>query len=141
MLLFFVCRRHGPTKPPKNCAPSSGSQHIETLERKELLIRTQLTLKPHPGRVQDVLDFFANRGILTRSLAQPGCLATEIRVGLTHRDSVVISAVWESGAAYQAWINNPHRANDAVELAPMLNHPNGLLGEAELSAIHEYRTT
>ena len=81
MLLFFVCRRHGPTKPPKNCAPSSGSQHIETLERKELLIRTQLHLKPRPGRVQDVLDFYAIRGILTRSLAQPGCMAAEIRVG------------------------------------------------------------
>ncbi|MFJ6415510.1 antibiotic biosynthesis monooxygenase family protein [Paeniglutamicibacter sp. NPDC091659] len=120
--------------------PAPGMRDIETQERKELLIRTQLTLKPLHGRVQDVLDFYASRGILARSLAQPGCLATEIRVHLPYRDSVVVSAVWESGAAYQAWVDNPHRALDVADLTPMLNHPDGSLGEAEISEIHEYTT-
>lgn len=104
------------------------------------MIRTQLHLKPRPGRVQDVLDFYAIRGVLTRSIAQPGCMAAEIRVQLPDQDCVVVSALWESESAYQAWLQNPDRALDVAELNPLLDHTDGRLGEAELSTIHDFRT-
>lgn len=105
------------------------------------MIRTQLYLKPRPGCVQEVLDLYARREILERSLAQAGCIAAEIRIQLPHRQNVVVSAVWESEEAYQSWVQNPSRALDVEELLPLLHLTNGLLGEAELSEIQDFRGT
>ncbi|MGO4146366.1 antibiotic biosynthesis monooxygenase family protein [Paenarthrobacter sp. YAF11_1] len=103
------------------------------------MIRTQLHLKTRPGLVQDVLDFYEERGILARSLAQPGCLAAEIRVPLRHQDCVVISAVWDAEPAYQSWLANPERASAANELRALLDPAEGALGDAEVSIIHDCR--
>ncbi|MCP1413863.1 antibiotic biosynthesis monooxygenase [Paenarthrobacter sp. A20] len=103
------------------------------------MIRTQLHLKTRPGLVQDVLDFYADRGILARSLAQPGCLAAEIRVPLHFQDCVVVSALWESGTAYQSWVENPERDSAAKELIALLDNTEGALGDAEVSVIHDFK--
>jgi quinol monooxygenase YgiN len=103
------------------------------------MIRTQLHLTTRPGLVPDVLDFYADRGILARSLAHPGCLAAEIRVPLPLRDCVVVSAVWESEPAYRSWVENPERASAATELNALLDHADGSLGDADVSVIHDFR--
>ncbi|PRB43438.1 hypothetical protein CQ020_07890 [Arthrobacter sp. MYb23] len=103
------------------------------------MIRTQLPLKTRPGLVQGVLDFYADRGILARSLAQPGCLAAEIRVPLPVQDYVVVSAVWESESAYQSWVGNPERATAAKDLNALLDNAEDHLGDAEISVIHDFR--
>ncbi|MFF1830514.1 antibiotic biosynthesis monooxygenase family protein [Paenarthrobacter sp. NPDC058040] len=104
------------------------------------MIRSQLSLKPHPGCVQKVLDFYKDREILSTSMAQAGCLSAEIRVPFTEENLVVVSAVWESRSAYQSWLDNPARALSVTDLEPLLDHPDNQLGNAELSEVHDFRS-
>ena len=108
------------------------------------MIRTRLHLQANEGGAQQVLDFYRKRGILERSIAQPGCLSAEIGVSLTDSDRVTVSALWESEAAYQGWIDQPSRAEDVTALLPLLEPTAsgvefGSLGTAELTRIVESR--
>jgi len=84
------------------------------------LIRSVLRFRPRPGGDGDLLDFFERRGILTRALREGGCASAEMYVRLPARDEVIVSALWNSAADYDAWQDTPDRHEELVELESLL---------------------
>lgn len=84
------------------------------------VIRSVLRLKPKAAGPHELIDFYEQRQILPRALAAGGCESAELHVRLPDRDEVIISALWASVDAYQAWTHSPGRAEDVVELQALL---------------------
>ena len=87
------------------------------------MIRTSLHLIARNSGVGAVLDFYEQRKIVERSLSQPGCLHVDVGLLLPERGVVVVTAVWESEAAYAQWAANPSRAHDVDDLVLLLDAP------------------
>lgn len=64
-----------------------------------------LTLRPAPGRVDDVIAYYRAAGILEAS----GALSSQILVPDDDPDAVVVTALWADPAGYAAWHNSPER--------------------------------
>ena len=78
---------------------------------------------PGRGDAQGILAFYAERRIVERSLRQPGCRQVDVGVRHPDRGAVVVTAVWDSPAAYKGWLANPARAADVSDLLPLLAGP------------------
>jgi heme-degrading monooxygenase HmoA len=74
------------------------------------MIRSVLFLRPVSGDPSSVERFFEEEQILQRSAATPGFLSAELHRPLDGSDLMLVTALWESPEAYQAWVNDPWRA-------------------------------
>lgn len=79
-----------------------------------------LRLRPRPEATSDVLDFYEKRAILARALSEGGCAAAELHLRLPDRDEVVVSALWNSIADYEAWTRSAGRATEIGDLEELL---------------------
>jgi heme-degrading monooxygenase HmoA len=77
------------------------------------MIRSVLFLRPVSGDPASVERFFEEEQILQRSAATPGFLSAELHRPLDGSDLMLVTALWESPEAYQAWVNDPWRAANA----------------------------
>lgn len=80
------------------------------------MIRSVLRLHPRQGGDRDLVEFFERRGILTRALRDGRCAAAEMYVRLPDRDQVIVSALWNSEADYDAWQQTEYRGLELIEL-------------------------
>jgi Antibiotic biosynthesis monooxygenase len=78
------------------------------------VIRSVLTLRPDPERVSDVLEVYRQEDILQYSLDQSRALASEISVAVDGSGEVLITALWPDPAAYQEWLDHPHRQRERL---------------------------
>nr|WP_159059416.1 antibiotic biosynthesis monooxygenase family protein [Streptomyces antibioticus] len=76
---------------------------------------TMLTLRPAPGRVEDLIAHYRAAGILEAS----GALSSQILVPDDEPDTVVVAALWADSAGYTAWQNSPERLEFSRGLAPL----------------------
>lgn len=86
------------------------------------MIRTVLTLQVRPGHAEQLVTAFRDAEILETSLAQDGCLSTEIAVS-TDGSEAIVTATWEDRAAYDRWTSRRDRGSTADRLNPHLRVP------------------
>lgn len=99
------------------------------------MIRSMLNLRPTAGGSQALVRFFEERRIPERALAFPGCLGVEVQMLLPHGEEVLITALWESLASYQAYLDSAGREEDVVHMRPLLSDAPGAVGPAKLYEI------
>lgn len=80
-----------------------------------------LTLRPAPGRVDDVLAYYRAAGVLEAS----GALFSQVLVPDDDPGTVVVTALWADPAAYRAWHNSPERLEFSRGMAPFFDSPDG----------------
>jgi quinol monooxygenase YgiN len=80
------------------------------------MIRTVLTLRVAPERVAEVVEMYKQQDILQHSLDLTEALRSELSVATDGSGVVMVTAVWPSVEAYQAWLDNPrrHESNDRL---------------------------
>jgi hypothetical protein len=84
------------------------------------MIRTLLTLRVDPSRVDDVLTYYRERDVLQYSLDHSDAVASEISVSADGTGEMLVTALWPDAQAYQGWIDNPWRDASNVHLAELL---------------------
>ncbi|MEH3076688.1 putative quinol monooxygenase [Quadrisphaera setariae] len=90
------------------------------------MITSVLQLSARPGSEQAVDDLYAERGVLDRSRAFPGCrgavLLRTVEGSLASGSAThVVIAQWDDEAAYAAWVADPWRNEVGDALAPLLD--------------------
>lgn len=94
------------------------------------MVRSVLTFTLRPGQRDEFVDTFRRLGVLEISSFQPGFLGAQLHLDLADPDLALVTATWESAAAYQGWLDNPVRDTLSAELDPLLiGEPRGGLFE------------
>jgi heme-degrading monooxygenase HmoA len=63
-----------------------------------------------------VVDYYRRAGVLERALRQDGCLGASLHVLHSGSGPVLVTALWRDEKAYEGWVANPSRKEDAGEL-------------------------
>ena len=84
------------------------------------MIRTVLTLRVDPSRVDQVITYYRDRDVLQYSLDHSDALTSEISVASDGSGEILVTALWPDAAAYQGWIDNPWRDRSNVQLVELL---------------------
>ena len=73
-------------------------------------VRSFLILQPLGGDYAAFLEFFRAHDVLGRAVHQAGAWSAEVHVPVSGSGPVVVTAVWDSAEAYQAWGTHPARS-------------------------------
>jgi quinol monooxygenase YgiN len=84
------------------------------------MVRSVLVLHALPGRREDVTALFDRLQILREASAIPGFLGAELDASADDPDELLVTATWESGAAYGAWLESPVRERMRAPLEMLL---------------------
>jgi heme-degrading monooxygenase HmoA len=85
------------------------------------MVRSVLVLHAQPGRVDDVVALFERLGVLREASAVPGFVDAELSTG--EGDELLVTATWESAAAYDTWLGSAVRERMRPELEALLVEP------------------
>ena len=85
------------------------------------MVRSVLVLRARPGRRDDVVALFERLGVLREASAVPGFADAELYV--TDSDELLVTAMWESPAAYGRWLESPVRERMRPALEELLVEP------------------
>ena len=96
------------------------------------MIRSILSLRPKTGGSRALVRFFKERRIVERALDFPGCLSVEVQTLLPNGDEVLVTALWESLASYQTYLDSAGREEDVVHLQRLLLDAADAVGSAKL---------
>ena len=77
------------------------------------MIRSVLFLQPVSGDPRSIERFFEEEQVLHRAAQTPGFLSAELHRSTDGSDLMLLTALWESQQAYQAWVDDPWRAANA----------------------------
>jgi heme-degrading monooxygenase HmoA len=80
------------------------------------IIRSVLYLTPRHGDAAAVVDYYRRTGVLDRARRQEGCLGAALYVPSSGSGPVLVTALWRDEKAYEGWVANPSRKEDAGEL-------------------------
>ena len=98
------------------------------------LVRSALYLQPRNGDVEALVDYYRREDVFGRAMGQPGCLACELQVPVGGEGPVLVTALWESAAAYDGWVANPWRQASAEALDGLVE---GGLGPGTRGQVYE----
>ena len=84
------------------------------------MIRTVLTLHVDPARVGEVVEMYRHDDILQYSLDHTEALSSELSVATDGSGLVMVTALWPSEQAYQAWLDSPWRDASSERLGAIL---------------------
>jgi quinol monooxygenase YgiN len=87
------------------------------------MVRSILVLRARPGRRDDVTALFERLEILREASAIPGFLGAELGASADDADELLVTATWESDAAYDAWLESPVRERMRAPLEELLAEP------------------
>jgi len=97
------------------------------------MTQSVLTFTLLPGRRQHFIDTFARLEVLETSSFQAGYRGGQLHVDLDDPDTAVVTAQWDSRAAYQGWLENPVRETIGDQLEEFLaQEPSGHVYELVL---------
>ena len=85
------------------------------------MVRSVLVLRARPDRRDDVVVLFERLGVLREASAVPGFVDAELHV--TDSDELLVTATWESAAAYDRWLESPVRERMRPALEDLLVEP------------------
>jgi quinol monooxygenase YgiN len=84
------------------------------------MVRSVLYLRPRGGNYEAVVDFYRRHDVLGRAASIDGCHGTELHVPADQDGPLLVTALWESGAAYGRWLQDGFRRQSGTELAELL---------------------
>lgn len=79
-----------------------------------------LVLRAKPGRRDEVVALFQRLEVLREASEVPGFVAAELQVAADGSDDLLVTATWESAAAYDAWLESPVRERMRPALEELL---------------------
>ena len=82
-----------------------------------------LYLRAIDGRGGDVVRLFERLAILRAASAIPGFVAAELQAAAGSPDELLVTATWQSAAAYDAWLRSDVRERMRPELEELLAEP------------------
>lgn len=97
------------------------------------MIRTVLTLRVASERVAEVVEMYRQQDILQHSLDVTEALRSELSIATDGSGVVMVTAVWPSVEAYQAWLDNPWRHESSDRLNTVLR--GARVGSGEIFSI------
>lgn len=80
-------------------------------------VRSILVVQPRGGDSADLVAFFKQRDVLGLAVREAGALSAELQVPIAGDGPVVVTALWNSAAAYDGWRNHPVRATFNADMA------------------------
>jgi quinol monooxygenase YgiN len=87
------------------------------------VVRSVLVLRARSGRRDDVVALFVRLDVLREASAVPGFVAAELQVSADGSDELLVTATWESAAAYGTWLESPVRERMRPVLEELLAEP------------------
>ena len=84
------------------------------------MTRTVLIFDVLPRRRDEFIARFRSLRVFEHASRQAGFRRTELCVPTDGSDRVMVTAEWDSPAAYQGWLDNPIRPMIQAELGPLL---------------------
>jgi heme-degrading monooxygenase HmoA len=84
------------------------------------MTRSVLVFRTLPGRLGEFVAAFRRLQVLPRASRQPGFRRGQLHVRVDGGDEALVTAEWDSPEAYEAWLENPVRAEIQAELGPLL---------------------
>jgi quinol monooxygenase YgiN len=82
------------------------------------MTQSVLTFKLLPGKRQEFIDTFLRIEVLQQSSFQAGYLGGQLHFDVDDPEIAMVTAQWESPAAYQGWLDNPVRETIGEQLEP-----------------------
>jgi quinol monooxygenase YgiN len=67
-----------------------------------------------------LVDYYRRAGVLERARRQDGCLGAALQVPRDGSGPVLVTALWRDAEAYEGWVANPSRQQDAEVLAGLV---------------------
>jgi hypothetical protein len=104
-------------------------------------IRSVLVLQPRGGDSAALAEFFRQHDILGIAVRDGGAWSAEFHVPVSGSGPVMVTALWDSPAAYQRWQTHPMRdelgpgLGQLIDETPNLAVANGIY-EIVISATH-----
>ncbi len=83
------------------------------------MIRTVIYLNPKGGNYQDLIDYFLNERVLEHSAEVEGFISSEL-FSPKNGGAMMVTATWDSPAAYQRWLDHPWRAESNTRISEVL---------------------
>jgi quinol monooxygenase YgiN len=94
------------------------------------MTRSVLVFTLLPGQRDAFVATFRRLRVLEQSSHQAGFRRGQLHVRADGTDEALVTADWDSPAAYQGWLDNPVRETIGEELAPFLaDEPKGRVFE------------
>jgi quinol monooxygenase YgiN len=84
------------------------------------MVRSVLYLTPKNGNAAAVVDYYRRAGVLERARRQEGCVGAALHVPRDGARKVLVTALWRDAEAYDGWVANPTRNQDAEELESLV---------------------
>jgi heme-degrading monooxygenase HmoA len=81
------------------------------------MIRSVLYLRPVSGDQSSIEQFFQEEQVLERAARTPGFVSAELHRPTDGSDLMLVTALWETEQAYQAWVDDPWRAANSERAA------------------------
>jgi heme-degrading monooxygenase HmoA len=97
-------------------------------------VRSVLYLQPRAGDAEALIEFYRREEVFERAMRQSGCLSCELQVATDGEGPVLVTALWESSAAYDGWVANPWREQNASALDALVE---GGLGPGTRGQVYE----
>lgn len=88
------------------------------------MIRTVIYLSPKDGDTQALIDYFHSDKVLEHSAEIDGFIDAELFCP-TVGTQIMVTATWDSEAAYQRWIDDPWRAASNEKISKLLEEAVG----------------
>jgi quinol monooxygenase YgiN len=85
------------------------------------MVRSVLALRAKPGRRDEVVALFERLEVLREAGAVPGFVSAELQVAADSPDDLLVTATWESAAAYDGWLESPVRERMRPALEELLD--------------------
>lgn len=87
------------------------------------MVRSVLALRAKPSRRDEVVALFERLAVLREASAVPGFVSAELQIAADDSDELLVTATWESAAAYDAWLTSPVRERMRPALEELLGEP------------------
>ena len=87
-------------------------------------VRSLLLLEPRGGDYDAMIDVFRTHDILGKAIHLAGAWSAEVHLPLSRSGPVVVTALWDSEAAYAGWRTHPIRASSSDRVRESFTLPN-----------------
>jgi quinol monooxygenase YgiN len=84
------------------------------------MVRSVLYLRPRGNDYRAVVDYYRRHDVLGRAASIDGCLGTELHVPNDESGPLLVTALWESQAAYGRWLQDDFRRESGAHLSELL---------------------
>jgi hypothetical protein len=75
----------------------------------EQKIRSVLILQPRGGEYAELIAYFRDHDVLGKAVRHAGALSAEVHLPVSGMGPVVVTAMWDTPAAYHGWLSHPVR--------------------------------